>query len=114
MTLEQFKEWLEKENWKITKDSFALNENCDWYAYKYFEDFQDCFCNDKPPPVSIHPAVVKLDSGQSFYACEFSVRGETKLKEWVDFKYYSVNFDQAKKKCHKFIYDLKTAWNSVA
>jgi len=110
MNLEKLKKFLESEGWAISLNQFG--HGVDWYAWKRFEGFKDCLCNERPPSVCIKPAKIELKE-RVYYAASIEVIGEVSHNNWINFQFYSLSFEEIKKDREKLVNKLRVAWNSV-
>lgn len=87
MTPDELKAALIADGWKIEKNHNP-NSGVDWHAYRRFDDWPDCECNDKPPALCIEPWWIDEHGGY----VNFRVVGKVG-DNWVDLCVYSVRMD---------------------
>ena len=109
MTIEELKIKLIKLGWSFEE---GRGTGVAWQAYKRFPNFNSCLLNDRPPAVILVPYEFPLD-GRRFESIEFQITGQTQSGEWVNFKVYSVNIDEAIDKIPLAVDLLRAAWNAT-
>lgn len=113
MSPENLQAEFKSRGWKISFEIYRRDGNIlDWHAYTRFDDWPDCECNDKPPPLMCRPFLMML-GGKPYASVEFSVCGEAG-GSWHDLKVYSVPMDHAIERLDAVTKSLGAAWRAVS
>lgn len=113
--LENLRASLKAAGWRIAKKvMYESLDQCDWYAWqpKRPSDWPDCECNNKPPSLTLTPALLAVD-GRTHGSATFSVCGEMGGK-WYDLKLYAVPISEAGQTVGRATRSLGAAWQAIA
>lgn len=112
--LNDFREWLQAEEYTICKSSFQNQINqCDWYAAKRTKiPVRDCETNDHKVQIVVYPYFYEIN-GKKLASCEIDVTGEYD-GDWFQLKAYSVNSEKFQSKHELIESRLINAWNNLS
>lgn len=104
---------LEAAGWRVEADPMpSQNNDIKWYAYRRLNGASDCVCNDKPPSLVVRPSEFVFQ-GKTMRSAEIEITGEASVG-WINFKIYSVSFEEVLPGAEKYESALRAAWEAVA
>ncbi len=109
MTLDEMKELLRSDGWKIYQKSNLKNEK--WYACKQFDSIHWCESNHKRPQFVLW-AYENSYAGEKYHSCKVDVTGEAD-GAWFELSAYSMLPAEFWNRRQYIMGQLKAAWEAL-
>ncbi len=114
--MDDLREWLVAQGFKVSPDSITRDNGCNWYAYRRSEiPARECECNDgKPMQIVVRPFLFVESGGRPEHrSTELDVTGESG-GIWFKLSAYSLRDDELRAKLGDIECSLIAAWNALA
>jgi hypothetical protein len=113
---DELREWLIAQGFRVSRDGFGRDNECNWYAYRRSElQARECECNDGKrmqivvrPHKFTHPKV----PGGSWESAAVDVTGEAG-GAWFKLEAYSLKHDELRERLGDIERSLIAAWNAL-
>ena len=116
--LDDLREWLESQGFRVSQDYMQRENGCNWYAYRRSElPARECECNDGTPmQIVVRPHLFKHASAPTpsgaWESCEVDVTGEANGM-WFRLLAYSLKPEELRERLPEIEAALIAAWNAI-
>ena len=112
--LDDLREWLKSNSFRISRDSSRNESGVNWYAYRPTRwPGRECECNEgKACQLVVWPHDMRF-GGHRISGVELEVSGEA-LGIWWKFRGYSISVEDLPQKIDTVEHGLVAAWNAIA
>jgi len=116
--LDDLREWLKSQGFRVSQDMLPRDNDCNWYAYRRSEiPARECECNEgKPMQIVVRPHLFRHASAPTpsgaWESCEVDVTGEAN-GIWWKLQAYSLKPEELRERLGDIEAALVAAWNAI-